>query len=84
MVDAEADGRERNELCEGTDIAHDQEGVQPRRHEQEIENPRREDEGANEPPDLLAVLQPCDQGNEINQHPHGAGVEAVGQRHHRR
>ncbi|OIP48618.1 MAG: hypothetical protein COZ12_07995 [Deltaproteobacteria bacterium CG_4_10_14_3_um_filter_60_8] len=38
-----------------------------------------QDKGADQQPDLASVLQGQDEGDKIDQHPHGARVEAVNQ-----
>ena len=65
-------------------VANDEERIQPRRHEEEIQEPRGEYKGPDEPPDLALLLKAGDQGDQVDQHPHGTRIEPVRETHERR
>ena len=84
MISTEADCHQGNELRERAHVTNDEERIEPSGHEEEIQNPRGKHERADQPPNLALLLYASDQGNQINQHPHGTRIEPVREAHERR
>jgi hypothetical protein len=74
---ANRDGDEAEHDLDGARVADEQEDVQPGGHEREVRDAAHRHEGPRDQQHPQAAVEVHEQREHEEQHPHGAGVEAV-------
>jgi hypothetical protein len=76
---ARTDGHKAERGLQRTRVPHEQERVEPRRHEGEVHDAAGEHERGGDQRDAAAAAQVHHQRNQKQQHPHRTGIEPVHQ-----